>query len=372
MRLSRRVSRIDISGIRKAFEGAPRGAINLGLGQPDMEAPVPVRRAAVRAIREGVSGYTPNAGLPGLREAIARKLRGENRLDVEAGNVVVTAGASEALHLVFQALVDPGDEVLLPDPGFVSYRPLAHLAGGRPVGVPLRRDMTMDPEEVARRLTRRTRLVVVNSPSNPTGAVESPGDLRAIAEMVEDRRGMWLLSDEVYEHFLYEGVHASPGRWCERTATVNAASKTYAMTGWRLGYAAAPRGLVDGMLRVHSYIQACAGHVSQRAALAALRGPQGAVGEMARLYRRRRDLAVEILGRAGADLPPPRGAFYLFPRVGSGERFAREALQRGVITVPGGAFGPRGKSHVRLSYAVATPRLEEALERLVPLFKKDK
>lgn len=380
-RLARRLAHIDISGIRKAFERRPsaeRGAqprvrrpedINLALGQPDSDTPAHIKAAAARALEAGHTAYTPNAGLPELQEAIAAKLRRENRVSVAPEQVLVTSGASEALHLALMALVDPGDEVLIPDPGFVSYGPLTRAAGGRPVGVPLRRDMTLDPERVASRITRKTRAVVVNSPANPTGAVERPEDLKALAEMAERKRFM-LISDEVYEAFVYEGEHASPARWApDHVLTVNAASKSYAMTGWRLGFAAGPPEVVDGMLRLHCYAQACASSIAQHAALAAYAGPRDAVAGMRERFRRRRDLVVERLEAAGVPCPRPRGAFYAFPEVGpSGDRFAARLAERGVRVVPGSAFGPRGKRHIRISYAVAEERLARGLDVIQATF----
>lgn len=386
-RLARRLDGIDISGIRKAFEtplrgerGAeppsplhsgpippptsPKGEINLALGQPDFDTPAHIKAAAARALEAGHTAYTPNAGIPELREAIAAKLKRENAVSVEPEQVLVTSGASEALHLALMALVNPGDEVLIPDPGFVSYAPLTRAAGGRPVGVPLRRDLTLDRGKLERAVTRKTRVIIVNSPANPTGAVERPEDLKALAELAEER-SLMLISDEVYEAFIYEGEHASPARWApDHVLTVNAASKTFAMTGWRLGFAAGPPEVIDGMLRLHCYQQACASSIAQHAALVAYTGPRDAVAEMRERFRRRRDSVLAALEGAGIPCPRPRGAFYAFPEVGDGDRFAAEAARRGVRVVPGSAFGPRGRMHVRISYAVAEEKLARGMEIL--------
>jgi aspartate aminotransferase len=370
-RLARRLDRIDISGIRKAFEkrgSAPaKEDINLALGQPDFDTPAHIKAAAARALEAGHTAYTPNAGIPELREAIAAKLKRENRVSVEPERVLVTAGASEALHLALMALVNPGDEVLIPDPGFVSYAPLTRAAGGRPVGVPLRGDLTLNREALEGAVTRKTRVVVVDSPANPTGAVEAPEDLKALAELAEER-DLILISDEVYERFIYDGEHASPARWApENVVTVNAASKTYAMTGWRLGFAAGPPEVVDGMLRLHCYIQACASSIAQHAALAAYTGPGDAVAEMRERFRKRRDFVLGALENAGIPCPRPRGAFYAFPEVGDGDAFSVEAAKREVRVVPGSAFGRRGKRHIRISYAVSEEKLERGMKILVEI-----
>ncbi len=368
VRLAKRLSNIDISGIRKAFErkparnSAPRRFpedINLALGQPDFDTPARIKAAAARALDAGHTSYTPNAGIPELREAIAAKLKRENRVSVKLEQVLVTSGASEALHLALMTLVNPGDEVLIPDPGFVSYAPLTRAAGGKPVGVPLRKDLTLALERA--RITAKTRVVIVNSPANPTGAVEYEEDLKAMAEFSKDRN-LVLISDEVYEEFIYEGCHASPARWAPgHVVTVNAASKTFAMTGWRLGFAAGPPEIIDGMLRLHCYIQACASSVAQHAALAAYTGPRDAVAQMRERFRKRRDFVLRALEEAGIPCPRPRGAFYAFPEVGDGDRFAAEAARRGVRVVPGSAFGSRGRRHIRISYAVAEPKLERGM-----------
>ncbi len=373
-RLAKRLDRIDISGIRKAFEKkgvAPaKEDINLALGQPDFDTPAHVKAAAARALEAGHTSYTPNAGIPELREAVAAKLRAENRISVKPERVLVTSGASEALHLALMALVNPGDEVLIPDPGFVSYAPLTRAAGGKPVGVPLRKDLTLDLGKLEKAITRKTRVIVVDSPANPTGAVELPGDLKALAGLAEER-DLMLISDEAYEAFVYEGTHASPARWApDNVVTVNAASKTFAMTGWRLGFAAGPPEVVDGMLRLHCYLQACASSVAQHAALAAYTGPRDAVAEMRERFRKRRDFVLRSLDGAGVPCPRPRGAFYAFPEIGDGDRFAAEAARRGVRVVPGSAFGRRGKRHIRISYAVAEEKLERGLEILAGVFRE--
>ena len=252
MKFSERVAGIEISGIRKIFESAGPGSINLGLGQPDFDTPQHIKDAAIAAIREGKTGYTNNNGIPELRTAICKKFTRENGLTYNPDQVIVTAGASEALHIVMQALVSEGDRVLCPDPGFVSYTALATLAGGRPVSVPLTRDLHVDVEK-AKDLMDGARLLVLNSPGNPTGAVESKESIRALVEYADDK-GVTVVSDEVYEHFIYGKKHWSAGRFGDNVVTINATSKTYAMTGWRLGYLAAPDEIVSQCIKVHQVL----------------------------------------------------------------------------------------------------------------------
>ena len=356
---SKRVKNIDISGIRKMFEGAGPDAINLGLGQPDFDTPEHIKRAAIDAINKGFTGYTANLGIPELREALCRKFERENGFTVKPGEVIVTSGASEALHIALSALVDSGDEVLVPDPGFVSYSALAKMAGGKVVGVPLGEKLTLTPEAVNERVTPETRVLIINSPSNPTGTVQTGEEIKALAEIAEDN-DITIISDEVYEHFIYEGEHVSPARFTDNVITVNAVSKTYAMTGWRIGYAAARKEYVEQMLKVHQYIQACACSIAQKAALAAIEGPQECVGEMRESFRARRDILLDGFASMGVKCVKPQGAFYAFPEVAD-EDAPRKLLEKGVIVTPGSAFGENGKGHIRISYAVSEGNLRKAI-----------
>lgn len=363
MRFSGCTKKIEISGIRKCFEGAAPGSVNLGLGQPDFDTPEHIKNAAIRAIQKGQCGYTPNCGVPELRAALAGKFQRENHIDCTAEEIMVTSGASEALFLIIAALVDQGDEVLIGDPAFLSYVELTRLVGGRPVAVPLDQNLRLDPEAIQERITDRTRLIIVNSPSNPTGSVGTAGQMRAIAEIADDR-DIAVLSDEVYEHFIYKGEHVSPGQFSDNVITVNAVSKTYSMTGWRLGYLAAKGGALEELLKIHQYVQACASSISQAAALEAMTGPQDCVAAMRDEFRARRDLLVKGFTEMGVDLIEPDGAFYLFPKVGDGDAVAAKLGKAGVIVVPGSAFGAGGREHIRISYAAARCQLEEALRRM--------
>ncbi len=356
---SNRVKSLDISGIRKMFEGTGPNAINLGLGQPDFDTPQHIKKAAIDAINEGFTGYTANLGMPELREALSKKFRQENNISIAPNEVIVTSGASEALHLALHALVDRGDEVLVPDPGFVSYSPLSKLAGGKVVGVPLGEKLTLTPDAVNERLTRKTRAIIINSPSNPTGTVQTREEIRGLAEIAEEN-DITIISDEVYEHFIYEGEHISPAQFTDNVITISAVSKTYAMTGWRIGYAAAHRDYIEQMLKVHQYIQACACSISQKAALAAIEGPQDCVREMRESFRVRRDILMEGLNSMGIKCVKPQGAFYAFPEVAD-EEAPSKLIKNGVIVTPGSAFGEKGKGHLRISYAASEENLREAL-----------
>ena len=351
---------IEISGIRKLFEAAGPGSINLGLGQPDFDTPDHIKEGAIRAIREGKTGYTSNSGIPELREALSAKFKKENGLSYDPGQIIVTAGASEALHIIMQGLIEEGDRVLFADPGFVSYGALAVLAGGRPEGIPLDPKFHLDIE-AAKSLMDGARMIVINSPGNPTGAVESRESIKAIVEYAEDA-GVTVVSDEVYEHFLYGTSHHSPARFGEDVITVNAASKTYAMTGWRLGYLAGPREYTEQCLKVHQYRQACATSISQYAALAGYTGPQECVRVMRDEYMRRRDYLYAELRDMGFSFPLPEGAFYMF--VPMKQDLLGRILKKGVLIVPGDAFGCNTPEYARLSDAASMENLKTAVERI--------
>jgi aspartate aminotransferase len=360
-----RIETIDISGIRKAFETASGDFFNLGLGEPDFDTPAHVKEVAIRALNAGFTSYTSNKGIEELRAAICDKFKRDNDFSVSPGEIIVTSGASEALHIALLAVVEGGDEVLIPNPGFVSFAPLTKLAEAKPIGVPLSEseDFTMPSEAVNEKITPKTKAMIINSPANPTGAVESEENIKALVDIAHDHR-ITIISDEVYEHLIYDGLkHISPARFSDAgVITVNAVSKTYAMTGFRLGYLAAQDEYVEQMLKIHQYIQACASSISQHAALAAISGPQDGVAEMRSEFKRRRDFAVDALHDMGMTFNTPKGAFYIFPRVGDEQDFVDTLKQRRVIVTPGSAFGTMGKNHVRISYAASFDDLKRAFE----------
>jgi aspartate/methionine/tyrosine aminotransferase len=349
--------------------------VHLTVGRPDFDTPVHIKEAAKAALDAGMVHYTSNYGLPELRRAIADKLAADNGLDYDEREVLVVHGASQAISVAAHGFLGPGDEVLVPSPAYLNYFHVATMAGATAVPVPLRRenDFQVDPDEVAARVTPRTRMLVVTSPHNPTGAVTPPAVLERLAEIAVER-DLLVLSDEIYEKLVYDGAeHASiaamPGMR-ERTLTINGFAKAYSMTGWRIGYVAAPVELIDVMVRLVQYTTVCPTAFAQAGAVAALTGPQEAVAEMRAEFDRRRRLVVERLsaipGVGGARL---QGAFYAFPDVRAfgrdddelADRLLREAA---VAVVPGSAFGPGGEGHLRLSYATEYGRLAAGLDRL--------
>ncbi len=377
--LSLRTKAITPSGIRRLFDLAQKtsGVINFGIGEPDYDTPPFIGEAGKRAVDLGYTHYTPNAGFVDLREAIAEKLRAENGIDVTAENVMVTTGATTGLLLSTLALVNPGDEVLIPDPGFVVYEAVVHIAGGKPVRVPLSEEegFRMSPEKVNELVTPNTKCIFVNTPSNPTGAVLEFSDLKGIAEVAMDN-GIYVISDEVYEKFVYDGakhhsIASIPGME-ELAITVNSFSKTFAMCGWRVGYVAASKRIVDEIIKLQQFTVANAPSISQMACLEGLRNPETKkfVEEMVREYDRRRRFMVKRLNEIpGFRAKMPRGAFYVFANVKElglmstelAEHILREVA---VATVPGSAFGPSGEGYLRFCYATSLKNIEEGLSRI--------
>ena len=359
-KISERVLSVELSGIRKFFQAASPDSVNLTLGQPDFDTPQHIKDAAIHAIQSGYCGYTFNAGLPELRSAISHKLDRENSLFYTPDQVIVTAGAGEALYIAFQSLVNPGDAVVYTDPGFVSYAECTKLAGGRGRPLPLSSDLCIDVEQ-AKKAMDGARVFVLNSPCNPTGTVESPETIRAIVEYADDK-DVCVISDEVYEHFVYgDTKHVSAAQFGDNVLTINATSKTYAMTGWRLGFVAGPSEYINECIKVHQYCQTCATSISQHAALAAYTGDQSCVAHMKEVYEHRRDIVYDGLTRLGFTFKRPEGAFYAFVPMAS---FFSKLIDAGVVGVPGDAFGECGAPYVRFSYAAADEVLYEAIRRI--------
>jgi len=347
----------------------------LTLGEPDFDTPEHIKEAAAKAIRDGKTKYTPAGGIPELKEAICRKFARENDVRYEPAETVVCVGGKQVLYNVFLAICDPGDEVLIPVPNWPTFAAQVQLAEAKPVLVPLPADKRLRADDLRPYLTPRTRALVLNSPSNPTGAVMLPEEVQAVTELAVER-GFYLVADETYEHFLYGGAkHLAPAslgpeakRW---TIEVNTVSKTYAMTGWRIGYAAGPRDVIKAIDDLMSQTTSNPCSVSQWAALAALDGPQESVKEMVDAFAERRQLLIDGLHTLGYRCDWPDGAFYAYPRVpdapdggpGDSMAFALRLLEeRNVATVPGSAFEDEG--HLRLSYASSRAVLAEVLERL--------
>jgi aminotransferase len=376
-RLSARVRAVPPSGIRKFFDviATMPDVISLGVGEPDFTTPPQVVEEGVRSLRSGRTHYTSNYGTIELRRALVRNLERLYGVSYDpASEVVITVGASEALAAAFAAIVDPGDEVVLHEPSYVAYVPGIVFNGGVPVHVRTGPEdgWQLDPEAVEAVITPRTRVLFLGYPCNPTGAVLDPGTIRALAD-IADRHDLIVISDEIYDRLVYEehrheAFSALPGMR-ERTILLGGFSKAYAMTGWRVGYACAPRDLLEGIVKVHQYQIMCAPTTAQDAALVALTSAEQDVVRMVSEYDRRRRMFVDGLNAIGLATAEPRGAFYAFPRIaGTGltsEQFSERLLfQEKVAVVPGSAFGPSGEGHVRASLATAYEDLEQALVRI--------
>jgi aspartate/methionine/tyrosine aminotransferase len=352
--------------IRRIFDEAPPDAINLGLGLPDLETPPVVSLAGVRGIARGRTGYTETAGNEELRTAVARRYR---PFSTGPESVVVTVGSQEAMFATLLCLADAGDEVLYPDPGFPAYPVVARLVGARPVSYPLRRErgFRIDPADVASRLTSRSRVVVLCSPSNPTGAVHRGEDLRELTDLLE-RRGVAWVSDEVYAGFVYDGSLPSPVGW-SRTGgvVVSGLSKDLSMTGWRIGWAVGPAPVIRKITAAHQYLVTCASSVSQEAALEAFTEDGEAERERyLQIFRERRALMARELSKIdGVRFDLPDGAFYFFvdvSRYGDSLELARRILaRRKVVTIPGESFGSGGRGYLRLSYAASREEIRRGV-----------
>ncbi|MEM3072831.1 MAG: pyridoxal phosphate-dependent aminotransferase [Candidatus Bathyarchaeia archaeon] len=381
--ISERSKSMPISGIRVIFEIAQKmkDVVRLEVGEPDFDTPKHIKEAVVKALEEGYTHYTSSAGLIELREAIAEKLRRENGISVDPENeVVVTVGASSAINLSLLTLIDPGDEVLIPDPGWPQYQGQICLSGGVPVGYPTPESMEFRPDfnALENKITEKTKVLIVNSPNNPTGAVLTKDDLEKLAAIAE-RHDLIVISDEVYEKFLYEGTYVSfatlPGME-DRTLTVNGFSKTYAMTGWRLGYVAGREEFLSQIAKMNLHVNSCPPAMTQRAALTALQGSQEPVKEMFREYRKRRDVIVKGLNEIeGVKCLNPGGAFYVFPNLSAYKMpsmdLAKYLIEKaGVATVPGVSFGKEGEGHLRLSYANSVENIMEAIRRMSEALKR--
>ena len=365
MKPSPRLESIDLSGVRKMFDLVGEDSINLALGEPDFDTPHHIKEAVKRALDENFTHYTGNQGILELREAISSKLQKDNHIETSPEKIIVTVGASEALLMSTLALVDKGDEVIIPDPGFVSYQACVELAGGTtvPVEVNSEEGFRLTPENLEEKVNKNTKAIIMNSPANPTGGVMKKEDVKGLADIAQDH-DLVLISDEIYEKIIYGAKHYSPGRFTENVITINGFSKAYAMTGFRIGYASAPPELSESLLKVHQYSTACASSLSQAAALESLNGPQDSVTTMVSEFQKRRDLVVSRLNSMGIECNQPQGAFYVFPRVEDPELLVAEALKRGVVLVPGVSFGSHGADHFRLSYAASYPDLEESMDRM--------
>ena len=364
------------SGIRKFFDlvSEMKDAISLGVGEPDFDTPWHIRDEGIYSLEKGRTFYTSNSGLKELREEIAAYMKRTQGVVYDSiGEILITVGGSEAIDLMFRAMINEGDEVLIPQPSYVSYEPCTILADGIPVAIPLQNEneFRLKPEELKAAITPRSKILVLPYPNNPTGAVMEKADLEAIADIIIEN-DLYVLSDEIYGELTYEGRHTSiaslPGMK-ERTIVVNGFSKAYAMTGWRLGYACGPKEIIGQMIKIHQYAIMCAPTTSQYAAVEALRNGDDDVRMMRESYNERRRFVVYTLRSMGLSCFEPKGAFYVFPCIRefgmSSEEFATRLLQEEkVAIVPGTAFGDSGEGFLRISYAYSLDNLKKALTRL--------
>ncbi|WP_457751814.1 aminotransferase class I/II-fold pyridoxal phosphate-dependent enzyme [Thermococcus sp.] len=376
--LAGRINLIQRSKIRELFEKASKmkGVISLGIGEPDFGTPEVIKDAAKRALEEGYTHYTPNAGIPEFREAIAEYYHDFYKIDVDPSNIIVTAGAYEATYLAFQSLLEAGDDVIIPDPAFVCYVEDAKIAEAGILRVPLREEnkFRIDPDELVEMITKRTRMLVMNYPNNPTGAILDKKTARAIGEIAEDYN-IYILTDEPYEHFLYEGAKHYPMiKYApDNTVLANSFSKTFAMTGWRLGFTIAPVQVIRDMIKLHAYVIGNVTSFVQIAGITALRDKRSweAVERMRETYDERRKLVMKYLSKMPHITPfRPKGAFYIWVKIDpeldmSSEDFADWLLENArVVVIPGTAFGKHGEGWVRISYATKKEQLIEAMERM--------
>lgn len=374
-RLATKMQNIRSSGIRKLFDLAHglSDVISLGIGEPDFECPAHIKQAAIESIKSNPIKYTPNTGIAELREAITEYYLENMGIEYDPfTDVLISIGASEGIGAAVIAHLNPGDEVLLFDPGFLAYEPLTKIANGNVKFIPLYEENRFKPDidQINESVTKKTRLLILNYPTNPTGMTLDKADIKAIAEIVEDNR-MLVISDDVYSSLLFDNrEHTSIASFTDNAIIVESFSKRYAMTGWRIGYILAKKELLTPILRVHQYMIASVPLISQYAALAALKGPQEIVDQMCLEYQERRDLVMrEIRKIDGIRCLKPEGTFYAFPNVSGtgfdGDSFSELMLQKaGVIVVPGGAFGSQGKNNIRISFSTSKENIIEAFERI--------
>ncbi len=380
--ISRTASQLAPSGIRKFFDllAGMEGVISLGVGEPDFTTPWHVREAAIRSLENGMTMYTSNSGMPELRQEISRHIKNQYGVKYDAGGeILVTVGVSEGLDLVMRAILDPGDEVIVPDPSFVAYSACVFIAGGTPVLLPTAEaeDFEIDSRVLESLITARTRAILIGYPANPTGAVMPREKLLQIAGIARKHR-LLVISDEIYAQLIYGMEHTCfaelPGM-LENTVLLGGFSKAYAMTGWRIGYSCGPEEIIAAMTKIHQYTMMCAPTMSQVAAIEALKAGENSMMEMVADYNRRRRVIVHGLRDIGLPCFEPKGAFYAFPSIKntgmSSAEFAEKLLtEEKVAVVPGSAFGNCGEGYIRCCYATSMNDIEEALVRMRRFVRK--
>ncbi|MDP8255753.1 MAG: pyridoxal phosphate-dependent aminotransferase [Candidatus Alcyoniella australis] len=386
MKFADRMSRLgtetafEVLAKARALQAQGRSVIELEIGEPDFDTPRHIIEAMKQALDSGYTHYSPSAGLPDLRKAIAHDAGKRRGIELDSDMVVVTPGAKPIMFFTIMALVNEGDEVIYPNPGFPIYESVINFVGAKPVPIRLREelDFVFDVDELAALITPKTKLLILNSPQNPTGGVLTAEDVRRVADLAK-QHDLWVLSDEVYLNILYEGkfetLTAIDGM-LERTIILDGFSKTYAMTGWRVGYGIMPHELAAGVARLQTNSNSCTNTAVQRACIAAISGPQDDVHTMVAEFKRRRDVIVDGLNDLpGVSCRRPRGAFYVFPNItetGKDSRFLEDYFlqEAGVATLSGTSFGKFGEGYLRLSYAASIQNIEEALRRMRAALEK--
>lgn len=388
MKLAERMSRLgtetafEVLAKAKALEAKGQQVIHLEIGEPDFDTPRNIIDAAIKALNEGKTHYGPAAGISELREVLAEDIGKRRNIKIQPDQVVVTPGAKPIMFFTILALVDEGDEVMYPNPGFPIYESIIDFVGAKSVPYPLReeKEFRFDIDEFMSLISDRTKLIILNTPQNPTGGILTESDLKAVAQVAQEK-DIYVLSDEVYMNIIYEGMHHSiaslPGMQ-ERTIILDGFSKTYAMTGWRLGYGAMPKDLAEKVVQLQINSNSCTATFSQYAGIEAIRGPQDAVYQMVAEFKKRRDVIVDGLNAIpGISCLRPHGAFYVFPNIKQlgidGKKFADLLLEKfGVAVLSGTAFGKYGNGYLRLSYANSIPNIEKALDRIEQAVKSIK
>ena len=377
---SNKVKTIKPSGIRKFFDIANsiEDCISLGVGEPDFETPWHITEEGIYSLEQGRTFYTSNQGLPELREEIAKWNKRKYNLDYSKDEVIITCGGSEAIDIALRATINPGDEVIILEPNYVCYEPDILLAGGVPIKIKLKNEneFRLTPKELEEVITPKTKILLMNYPNNPTGAIMAKEDLEKIAKVIINH-DLLVITDEIYSELTYEGKHFSIGAlpgMRDRTITINGFSKTYSMTGWRLGYVIGPKEIMEQVKKIHQFVVMSAPTISQYAGLEALRNGDNDIERMKKEYDKRRKYLLKEFNRLGLPCFEPKGAFYIFPDIRkynmSSEEFATELLNKEhVVVVPGTAFGDSGEGFIRISYAYSIDALKEAIKRIERFLK---
>lgn len=361
---------LKIADLTNELKKQGKDIISFSLGEPDFDTPAHIIEAAKKAMDAGKTHYAPSLGIPELREAVAEKFRNDNHLDVKAKDVIITPGAK---HSVFEAcfgMLEEGDEAILFEPAWVSYDACIKMSGGKTVWVKTNEDGSI-PQDFQKHVNENTKLIIINSPNNPSGAVLDLKDIKHIADVARDH-DLYVMSDEIYEKIIYDGVrHHSIGTLIpDRTITINGVSKAYAMAGWRIGYVTAPKTVFQNMVKVQQHTISSPTTFAQYGALAALTGSQDSVESMRQQFEARRNVVVEGFREMGLECPMPGGAFYAYPKVeGSSEKAAEKLLEAGVGLTPGSAFGPNSDDHLRMSYASSMSDIQKGLDRMKKFFE---